>query len=168
MRVAYLISVWLHVLAATVWIGGLIFVALVIVPVLRRPEVREGAARLVHFTGVRFRWIGWACFALLFVTGLYNTIYRLESWTDLFTADLWSGPFGWLLGWKLLVFAVILAVSAVHDFVVGPRATAVWQKNPGSPEATRLRKQATWFGRVNLLLALIILALAIMLVRGTF
>ena len=59
-------------------------------------------------------------------------------------------------------------MSAAHDFVVGPRATAVWQKSPGSPEATRLRMQATWFGRVNLLLALIILGLAIMLVRGAF
>jgi hypothetical protein len=79
---------------------------------------------------------------------------------------MWSGPFGWLLGWKLLVFAVILAASAWHDFIVGPRAVVLWREKPGSPEATRLRKQATQFGRLNLLLALIILALAVMLVRG--
>ena len=168
MRVAYLISVWLHILVATVWIGGLIFVALVVVPVIRRPEMRESAAKLIHFTGLRFRWVGWACFALLLVTGLFNTIYRLERWTDLFSAEMWSGPFGWLLGWKLLVFAVILAASAWHDFIVGPRAVVLWREKPGSPEATRLRKQATQFGRLNLLLALIILALAVMLVRGTF
>jgi len=43
--------------------------------------------------------------------------------------------------------------SAFHDFFLGPQATAVGRMAPGSPEALRFRRQASWMGRVNLLLA---------------
>jgi uncharacterized membrane protein len=155
-----------HVLAAAIWVGGMIFVALVVVPVIRRKELQGAAARLIHFTGIRFRWVGWACFVLLLVTGLFNVLVRGIAWADLFTPQFWAAPFGKLLAVKLVVFALILASSALHDFLVGPRAVVVWQERPGSAEATRLRRQATRFGRLNLLLALTIVALGVMLVRG--
>ena len=166
MRWFYLISVWLHVLAAAIWVGGMVFVALVVVPVIQRKELEGAGARLIHLTGIRFRWVGWACFVLLLLTGLVNILARGFAWADLFAAQFWTGPFGRLLALKLFVFALILAASAVHDFVVGPRAVAIWQERPGSAEATRLRRQATRFGRLNLLLALLIVALGVMLVRG--
>ncbi len=167
MRWLYLVSVWLHVLAAAIWVGGMIFVALVVVPVIRKKELQGAAARLIHFTGIRFRWVGWTCFVLLLLTGLFNVLVRGIAWADLVTLQFWAGPFGRLLTLKLVVFALILASSALHDFVIGPRAVAVWQERPGSAEATRLRRQATQFGRLNLLLALLIVALGVMLVRGT-
>ncbi len=166
MRWPYLISVWLHVLAAAIWVGGMVFVALVVVPVIRRKELHGAAARLIHFTGIRFRWVGWACFGLLLLTGLVNTLARGIAWGDLLVAQFWAGPFGKLFALKLVVFALILASSAVHDFVIGPRAVAVWQERPGSAEATYLRRQATHLGRLNLFLALLVLALGVMLVRG--
>ncbi len=167
MRWLYLVSVWVHVLAAAIWVGGMIFVALVVVPVIRRKELQGAAARLIHFTGIRFRWVGWACFVLLVLTGLFNVLVRGIGWADFFTPQFWAGPFGRLLAAKLVVFALILASSAVHDFVIGPRAVALWQERPGSAEAAHLRRQATQFGRLNLLLALTIVALGVMLVRGT-
>ena len=166
MRWLYLVSVWLHVLAAAIWVGGMIFVALVVVPVIRRKELQAAAARLIHFTGIRFRWVGWACFVVLLLSGLFNLLVRGIAWADLFAAQFWAGPFGKLLALKLIVFVLILASSALHDFVIGPRAVAVWQERPGSAEAGRLRRRATQFGRLNLLLALLIVALGIMLVRG--
>jgi putative copper export protein len=166
-RALYLVSVWLHLLAATVWIGGLIVVALVIAPVIRRPEMREAAARLIHFTGIRFRLVGWTCFALLLLTGLVNVLHRVGQGADLVTGAFWSSTSGTLLAVKLLVFAVILLASALHDFYVGPKAVVLWRERPGSPEGTRLRRRAAQFGRLNLLLALVVLVLAVMLVRGT-
>ena len=166
MRWPYLISVWLHVLAAAIWVGGMIFVALVVVPVIRRKELEGAGARLIHLTGVRFRWVGWACFVFLLFTGLFNVFVRGFVSSDLFAAQFWAGPFGKLLAVKLIVFSLILASSALHDFVVGPRAVALWQERPSSAEALRLRRQATHFGRLNLLLALLVVALCVMLVRG--
>ncbi len=166
MRGLYLFSVWLHILSMAIWLGGMIFLALILVPVTRRPEHRGQAASLIHWVGVRFRWVGWICLILLVVSGVLNVGARGFTWADLGSGRLWQGPFGRALGIKLLLVAVILLLSAVHDFLIGPRATALWQAHPGSPQALRLRRQATWIGRINLLLALIVVALGVILARG--
>lgn len=166
MRAFYLLSIWLHILAAAVWIGGMVFLVLVLVPVIRRPENRAIAAPLIHWTGLRFRWVGWICLGLLILTGTFNLAYRGFGWADLWSGRIFQGPFGSVLGIKLLLVVAILLLSALHDFVIGPRATALWKVNPISPEAISLRRQAAWVGRLNLLLALIVVALGVMLVRG--
>ena len=162
----HLFFVWLHILAAAVWIGGMVFLALVLVPVVRRPEYREHASRLVHLTGTRFRSVGWVCLAILAVSGFVNLYFRGIGWAALINAGFWQSPFGNILGIKLLLVAVILGLSAWHDFRVGPRATAAWARDPGSAEAAKLRRTASWFGRLNLALALVVVVLGVALVRG--
>jgi len=54
----------------------------------------------------------------------------------------------------------------LHDIVVGPRAVAKLREAPGSAQALRLRRLASWMGRTTLLLGVAIIAAAIMLVRG--
>lgn len=166
MHAFYIFSVWLHVLAAAVWIGGMVFIALVLVPATRRPEHRGVATSLIRWTGRRFRWIGWLSLALLLLTGIINLAYRGFGWADLVSGRLWEGPFGRALGIKLLLVAMISFLSILHDFVIGPRATDLLQNHPGSPKAMRLRRLASWMGRANLILALIVVALGIMMVRG--
>jgi putative copper export protein len=60
------IRLFLHVLAATVWVGGQIVLA-ALVPVLRRfgSDALEAAAR-------RFNQVAWTAFAVLIVTGIWN------------------------------------------------------------------------------------------------
>jgi hypothetical protein len=53
-----------------------------------------------------------------------------------------------------------------HDFFLGPRAAAAWEADPASAETFRLRRQAVQLGRLNLLLALVVIVLGVMLVRG--
>lgn len=162
MRALYLTSVWLHILAAAAWIGTLVFLATVLVPTLRRQGDDALRARLLRASGPGLRILGWTCFGLLFTTGLINLAGRGFDLTDL-GWRLWQGPFGRALVWKLLAFAAVLALSGLHDFRWGPRAAAA---EPGSPEGLRLRRVAGWVGRLNLLLALAIVYLAVMLVRG--
>src|SRR5829696_2525913 len=163
----YLLSVWLHLLAAVVWIGGMVFLVLVLVPVSRRAEFRGSAPALIHHLGVRFRAVGWACLGLLVVSGVVNLAYRGYTWFDLGSGRLWQGPIGHILGATLLLVGVILLVSALHDFGLGPRATRLLQADPTSVAARRGRRQASWLGRLTLVLALVVVALGIMLVRGT-
>lgn len=162
----YILSVWLHILAATVWVGGMLFLVLVLIPALRRLEQRGLAATLVHHVGVRFRWIGWLSLLLLVLTGSVNLVMRGYGWSDLFGPQLWTSMFGQILGVKLSLVAVTFLLSAVHDFLIGPRATRAGRLEPDSAQAHRLRRQAAWMGRFNLLMGLIIVALGVMLVRG--
>jgi putative copper resistance protein D len=127
-----------------VWIGGMLFIALVLVPVTRRLDDPALRARLVQQTGRRFRTVGWIALGVLIVTGLVN---------------LWLHPF--LLAsprfhWKASLIVLTLILSAFHDFVLGPRAGA-----PGADPSVRVR--ASWLARLNVLVALAIVLLGLSL-----
>lgn len=165
MPALYLLSVWIHILAAMTWIGGMFFLVLVVVPWLRAGD-RANAGAFLRETGQRFRSVGWVCFAILLVTGTFNLYVRGVRLGD-FTRAAWlASPFGKSVLLKLGLFALVLLVSAVHDFSVGPRASVAIQDDPKSPEAERLRRQASLMGRGNALLALALVAVAVTLVRG--
>ena len=93
MRVLYLASVWLHILAATVWIGGMAFLVLVVVPWLRKRGATD-AGRLLRETGQRFRTVGWVCFAIVAITGTFNLWSRGVRLSDFSRAEWLSSPFG--------------------------------------------------------------------------
>lgn len=172
--ILYQLSVLLHIVSAAIWVGGMFFLALVVVPVARGLPPVERAA-LFGAVGRRFRAVGWACIALLLVTGTINTAYRGVTLENLFTAELWTSPFGSTLAMKLGVVAVLLALSVVHDFVLGPRSVRVLEQAGQGTAADqqarallseRLRRQASVIGRLEGILALLVIALAVMLVRG--
>jgi copper resistance protein D len=135
---------FVHVLGALVWIGGMLFVALVLVPELRRFDDVAVRRRLMHEAGLRFRAVGWIALGLLLASGIGN---------------LWLRPY--LLSvprfhLKLGLVVIALALSALHDFVVGPRA--------GRTDVDPLmRARASWLARVNLVLVLAIVVLGLSL-----
>ncbi len=137
---------FLHVLAAMIWIGGMLFVVLVLVPVVRGQADPSMRARLFHETGVRFRTVGWAALLVLLATGL---------------ANLWLRPYLLTLPrfqWKLGLVVAALLLSVFHDFVLGPRAGA-----PGADP--RMRVWASWLARVNVVVVLVVVILGLAL-RG--
>ena len=101
------IRVFLHVLAATVWVGGQLTLA-GLVPGLRRlsPEAPRAVAR-------RFNVIAWIAFAVLVATGLWN-IAVIEP--------TWSSAYGTTLIVKIVVVAVSGVSAAVH---AGARSKAM-------------------------------------------
>jgi uncharacterized membrane protein len=96
MHGVYVISVWLHIMAAVVWIGGTIFLVIVLVPAIRRPEFRGIAS-----AALRFRWVGWVCFCVFALTGIVNLAARGIGWQELQDATFWQGSFGQTLAIKL-------------------------------------------------------------------
>jgi uncharacterized membrane protein len=137
---------FVHLLAVVTWVGGMLFIALVLVPITRRLEDAALRTRLVQDTGRRFRTVGWIALGLIVATGLGNLALRPEL--------LWAPRFHVKAG--LVVLALLL--SGFHDFVLGPRAG-----RPGADPWARVR--ASWFARVNVLIALAIVALGLAL-RG--
>lgn len=127
---------FLHVAAALIWVGGMLFVALVLVPVTRRLDDPALRRRLMHEAGVRFRAIGWVAMGLLVATGLVNIWLRPELLT---LTRFWV---------KVVLVALAIALSALHDLVLGPRA--------GRPNAgASVRPAASWIARVNLVIVLV-------------
>ena len=138
---------WLHVLAAITWIGGMLFVALVLVPVTRRLEDAALRARLFHAVGLRFRAVGWIALGVLVATGLVH----VERHPFLLASPRFQV--------KLALVVLALILSALHDFVLGPRAGV-----PGADPSARVL--ASWMARVNLLVVLAIVWLGLSLFRS--
>lgn len=166
MSILQFTALLLHIVAAVIWIGGMVFLGVVLIPVLRHPSIRSQTALLLQRTGRRFRNLGWACLLLLVATGVVNLERWGVDWSRFTSDDLWVSTWGRILAVKLALVAVSLALSLLHDIVVGPRAVAKLREAPGSAQALRLRRLASWMGRTNLLLGVAIIAAAIMLVRG--
>jgi putative copper export protein len=164
-RALYLASVYLHILAAVSWLGGMVFLVVVFVPLLRKPGTAERAALLFHEAGARFRVLGWCALATLAVTGALNVWVRGFGLTDWLTGRVFAGEWGRTLLHKLSLVVVILVVSVLHDFWIGPKAVRLAREQPDSEERAQWRRRASWMGRVTFLLALAIVSFAVRLVR---
>ena len=156
------LSVWIHVLAAAVWLGGAAFLAFVAVPVLRR-HARDPALylELLEAVVLRFRAVAWIALALLVGTGLLQIASHG-------VVAIFSGRIGVVLGVKIALVALVLALSAFHDFAIGPRALAAMREDPDGAEAARLRARAGRLGRVAFLLGIVIAGLGVGLFRLPF
>ncbi len=164
MPAPYYFSVTLHVLAALLWLGGTFFLAAVGAPVLHKVEPPELRAELFLKLGVQFRKVGWASIAVLVATGVANLHYRgLLRGGVMHNAAFWSSSYGHALAWKLGSVAVILILSVIHDFVIGPAAS---RYPAGSPEALHYRGLAAWMARVGVVVGVVLVVAAVRLARG--
>ncbi|HEU4721080.1 MAG TPA: CopD family protein [Gemmatimonadaceae bacterium] len=161
----YHLVVTLHVLAALLWLGGMFFLGVVGAPVLRAIDDAALRQRLFHLLGVRFRTAGWVAIAVLVTTGTIMLRARgLLAWSGVLgSAEFWRTPLGVALAFKLATVVTMIAVSAVHDFLVGPAAS---RGVAGSVEAVALRRRAALLARVNALVGLILVGAAVRLARG--
>ena len=70
---------------------------------------------------------------------------------------------GHALAVKLVAVAMMVIISATHDFALGPAAGRV---SPGSPSALRLRRRAAMLARLNALIGIALVVAAVRLARG--
>lgn len=160
----YLALVTLHVLSAMVWIGGVLFLALVGAPALRRVEPAELRARLFEEIGMRFRYVGWGAVTVLLVTGTW--IMQLRGWLAwglLSNPDFWRGATGSALGWKLGLVTVMLVLSLWHDVALSPaKARELAQR----PDGAAMRRRLVLLARLGGVAAIGVVIAAVQLARA--
>lgn len=160
----YYLNVTLHLLAALFWLGGMMFLGLVGARVLRTVEPPALRAELFGRIGRSFRNAGWIAIGILVATGTLNLHFRgLLRLDVLGSGAFWRTPYGTSLAWKLVAVALMITISAVHDFVDGPRAS---RAPAGSPVAVRLRRRAAWLARLNVGIGVVLVLAAVRLARG--
>ena len=150
---------WLHVVAAVTWIGGMVFLSVIVLPVFRRGSF--GADRRILFQTLarRFRILVWATIAVLIVTGPLlvssrtGTLEASEEWRSLLHVKIW------------LVAALVL-LTAVHDFWLGPFVGRLRRNaSDSSPADHLLVRISVVVARSGLILAVAVLFLAVALAR---
>lgn len=133
---------FLHIAAAITWVGGMVFAAFILQPVMRRRMTPAERMSLWLDIGLRYRWIHWGSFSVLLATGLHK-IFFFGYGPQLFVTS-----YGTWLGIKLILFAAVFALSYHHAYVCGPRLAAVVDK-PDSPEYRECLARVSFWGRVN-------------------
>jgi putative copper export protein len=156
-----LLTVWLHLVAAVAWIGGMLFLSLVLAPLVRSRKAVPEFMALFRTAALRFRLVVYGAIVVLLVSGPILLHARGLS--------LWD-PTPWpsVLRVKLGMIVLLLILTVVHDLILGPRMRAIGAK----PQEERSRREQTvvrlspWLPRLSLMLALAILFAAALLARS--
>lgn len=114
--------VWLHLLGVVIWIGGVVFLALVVSPALTRAvSVREHLRLELNVEG-RFRVVMWPVVGVVLFTGLCNVINILYA-TSLSGGSI-PPAFARLLALKIGIVVVMIILQAIDQLVVRPKRIA--------------------------------------------
>jgi uncharacterized membrane protein len=146
----------------------MLFLALVLVPVIRRIQEPPGAgARILSAAARRFLVVAWAALLTLMATGVWLLLERGVSPAEVFTGH---DQIDQSMRIKVALVALVVLLSALHDFVLGPRVARKLEaarRSPATdPDISRQRRLLSWLARFNVALALAIVALGVVLVRG--
>ena len=104
------IRLFLHVLAATVWVGGQITLAALV------PALRGSAEGVTKVAARAFNRIAWPAFGVLVVTGIWNVV----------ALDDTSSSFQHTLTLKYVLVLASGVTAYLHQRATSPRAMAVY------------------------------------------
>jgi uncharacterized membrane protein len=152
--------IWIHLLSAVTWIGGMVFLSVVLVPLLRRDGRFAQHAALFREVAYRFRSVVWGAMGMLVGTGVV-----LAGGRAIPLGEPWRWPT--IFAVKMGLAAFLFSLTLLHDLVVGPRVRRIMktaEKERTAGELILLRYSAL-LPRLSLLLALFVLLAAVVLAR---
>jgi copper transport protein len=115
-QLVYAVSVdLLHLVCDAIWVGGLFYIALVLVPALGQVPASVRAAVLARGLP-RFSALAVVTVLVLALTGSLNTTIHLTSITQFLTTT-----YGRTLAIKIELFIIMAVISAYHAFRLRPR-----------------------------------------------
>ena len=142
-----LLVLWIHVLSAIFWVGGMLFLTVVLAPVLRSESGKPETYAFFKKVARRFRNGVWVAILFLVLTGTVLLANQVS-----FGIPLRQWPNVVLI--KLALVFVLIVFAGLHDLVIGPRA-GVLKKKPPTFLTTGERTLLTlspWFARSILVL----------------
>jgi uncharacterized membrane protein len=139
--------VWLHVLAMSLWVGGIAYQSHVLLPLARR----TGELRSFTEAARRGRVTLWTAAVLVVLSGLYN-VTRLGS----LEVAVQSGA-AVLLAGKFILVLLMISLGAHRDFGQVPRLAG--------PTGLQALRTIVWLDRAVLLLAVVVIYLGLAVSR---
>ena len=102
----------------------------------------------------------------LLAASTWNNVIQRQHDTDLvFDYDF---RYAWIFVIKLALVAAVIALTAIHTYVVGPRLLALQESHAGSAELSRMRRLSIQASVLNLLAGVAILFAVTLLQNGEF
>lgn len=163
MGIEQALIVWAHLTSAAIWVGGSLFLGVVLAPVLKRTGMSTSERiSLMVLVGRRFNWVAIPALAILITTGIYSSgafFARPEL--------LVSSTYGmWLVVKSILVVALI-TIFALHVRVIRHSVELrITSGQMSDQELASLRKKIIIMGEAMVVISVVILFLAALLDSG--
>ena len=114
---------WLHLLAAALWVGGMLYITTIYLQVLRLRPIPEQARSLTTVLPY-FSPLAIAGVLIMAITGPFNATFHLTSW-----GQFLSTAYGRTLLVKILLVGGLLLTSAYHVGLLRPRVKKEYKKH---------------------------------------
>ncbi|MBI3639929.1 MAG: CopD family protein [Thaumarchaeota archaeon] len=157
------ILIWAHLVSASIWVGGSIFIGIVLAPLLKTisESVEERVAIMIR-VGRKFNKIAIPSLAILIVTGLYNSSNILSKPEFLFSTN-----YGIILVIKIILVISLLVMFAIHVRIIRTEIEKKIESKDMLPEIVqKLRSKIISLGRVMVFVSVAILLMAALLHSG--
>ncbi|GER87083.1 copper resistance protein [Dictyobacter vulcani] len=106
---------WLHLLAAALWVGGMLYLALIYLPILHSTTL-PSRSRILLSTLAHYSPLALAGVIIMAVSGPFNAVVHMDTFSQLITT-----AYGRALSVKTLLVIALLVTSSLHVFVYRPR-----------------------------------------------
>lgn len=155
MGVQFILIRFLHEMATIIWIGGMIFQAIALTPVLKKMsnevqlKVRGGVVKNFGKTGI-------ICLIIITVTGIILSIGKINSGFSI------TSSYGTILIVKHAITAVLIVLSMVNAFYKMPKVTKL-SASGNIESAQKTKKQVMAISIINPVLGIIVTFLSVIL-----
>jgi uncharacterized membrane protein len=169
----HIAALWLHILGIALFVGPQFFLALAWVPASRGIADMPTRVTAMRTITRRFGYIGGAGLGMILVAGTY----LVATWRDYYAQPDDVGfnelRYGVIFSIKMTVLLVMLIVTGLHMFVVGPEQLGKLDaqargERVSDAEVRSTRRQSMMLSMTGLLLTLVIMVFGVMLTTATF
>lgn len=157
------IITWIHLISASIWVGGSIFLGVVLAPLLKKMSLSiEERLELMIKVGRRFNKIALPSLVILIGTGIYNSHLVLQSPEILF-----SSSYGAFLITKIVLVIALIITFAVHIRLFSKDIEQkISARQIADTELKKLNKKGMILGETTVVISVAILFFAALMDAG--
>ena len=163
MAIEQAVVTWIHLISASIWVGGSIFLGVVLAPLLKKMSLSiEERLELMIKVGRRFNKIALPSLVILIGTGIYNSHLVLQSPEILF-----SSSYGALLITKIVLVIALIVTFAVHIRLFSKDIEQkISARQIADTELKKLNKKGMILGETTVVISVAILFFAALMDAG--
>lgn len=163
MAIEQAIITWIHLTSAAIWVGGGLFLGVVLAPILKKTSMSlEERIALMISVGRRFYKIALPSLIILIITGLYSSQSLLSKPNLLFETS-----YGSYLIIKIVLVIAVIITFAVHVRIIRKDVEdQIVSHQMQEKQIKKLRKKIIILGEIISVLSVAILFFAALLDAG--
>ncbi len=163
MPLADALVMWAHLVAASIWVGGSIFIGIVLAPLLKTmSDTVEGRLSIMIRVGRKFNKIAVPSLIVLMASGIYNSSNLIQH-----PSLILSTTYGQILVIKVALVIVLLVTFGVHVRLIRTEVEKKIESGQFSEELVqKIRLKIIALGRITVIVSVAILLMAALLHSG--